>query len=38
MALLIVNLDKSSAVPGLSRRLQGQVPDLPIRFWPEVGD
>src|SRR3954468_13560493 len=39
MALLIVNLDKVIGSPQAFREaFKEQVPDLPIRFWPEAGE
>lgn len=39
MALLIVNLDKIiGSAQAFREAFQQQLPDLPIRFWPETGD
>src|SRR3954468_21295092 len=39
MALLIVNLDKVIGSPQAFREaFKEQLPDLPIRFWPEAGE
>jgi glyoxylate/hydroxypyruvate reductase A len=39
MALLIVNLDKViGSAQAFRDAFKEQIPDLPIRFWPEVGD
>jgi glyoxylate/hydroxypyruvate reductase A len=39
MALLIINLDKVIGSPQAFRdAFKEQVPDLPIRFWPDAGD
>ena len=39
MALLIVNLDKViGSAQAFRDAFKEQVPDLPIRFWPEAGD
>ena len=39
MALLIVNLDKViGSAPAFRDAFKQQLPDLPIRFWPEAGD
>lgn len=39
MALLIVNLDKViGSADAFRAAFKEQIPDLPIRFWPEVGD
>src|SRR6476619_104565 len=39
MALLIVNLDKViGSAPAFREAFKEQVPDLPIRFWPEAGE
>ena len=39
MALLIINLDKVIGSAQVFRdEFKKQVPDLPIRFWPEVND
>src|ERR1051325_2129942 len=39
MALLIVNLDKViGSAQAFRDEFKAQVPDLPIRFWPDVGE
>src|ERR1700741_1018434 len=39
MALLIVNLDKViGSAEAFRAAFKEQLPDLPIRFWPEAGD
>ncbi len=39
MALLIVNLDKViGSAPAFREAFKEQLPDLPIRFWPEAGE
>ncbi len=39
MALLIINLDKViGSAQAFRDSFKEQVPDLPIRFWPDVGD
>src|SRR5215510_13138 len=39
MALLIINLDKViGSAQAFRDAFKEQVPDLPIRFWPDVGD
>lgn len=39
MALLIVNLDRViGSAPAWRDAFREQVPDLPIRFWPDVGE
>jgi len=39
MTLLIINLDKViGSAQAFRDEFKAQVPDLPIRFWPEVGD
>ena len=39
MALLIVNLDKIiGSAQAFRDAFKEQVPDLPIRFWPEAGE
>jgi glyoxylate/hydroxypyruvate reductase A len=39
MALLIINLDKViGSADAFRAEFKTQLPDLPIRFWPDVGD
>ena len=39
MALLIINLDKViGSAQAFRDEFKKQIPDLPIRFWPEVND
>jgi glyoxylate/hydroxypyruvate reductase A len=39
MALLIINLDKViGSAQAFRDEFKAQIPDLPIRFWPDVGD
>jgi glyoxylate/hydroxypyruvate reductase A len=39
MALLIINLDKViGSAEAFREAFKEQIPDLPIRFWPEAGD
>ncbi len=39
MALLIINLDKViGSAEAFRDEFKAQIPDLPIRFWPEVND
>jgi glyoxylate/hydroxypyruvate reductase len=39
MALLIINLDKViGSAQAFRDEFKAQVPDLPIRFWPDVGE
>ncbi|MFO1159368.1 MAG: glyoxylate/hydroxypyruvate reductase A [Reyranellaceae bacterium] len=39
MALLIINLDKViGSAEAFREAFKKQIPDLPIRFWPDVGD
>src|SRR5262245_29594178 len=39
MALLIINLDKViGSAEAFRNSFKEQIPDLPIRFWPDVGD
>ena len=39
MTLLIINLDKViGSAEAFRDAFNEQVPDLPIRFWPDVGE
>src|SRR5215469_8868516 len=39
MALLIINLDKViGSAQAFREAFKAELPDLPIRFWPEVND
>jgi len=38
MALLIINLDKIGSAQAWRDTFKEQLPDLPIRIWPDAGE